>query len=97
MGHRGEKHGAAMAAQQSETSLRARRVVHLTPAQEREADAVRVLYRHVNVPLFVGDGELDYACHQCFQVVCERISPGDLAGIIVRCSCGSVNRVPAVA
>ena len=46
-------------------------------------------------PVFVGDGELDYVCSTCFSVVCQGITRGDLAGVLVRCACGTVNRIPA--
>jgi len=45
-------------------------------------------------PVFIGEGALDYACASCFAVICEGIAPGDLAGIAVRCSCGTVSRIP---
>ena len=46
-------------------------------------------------PVFLGEGELDYVCSKCFRVVCQGISRGDLVGVLVRCACGAVNRVPA--
>ena len=45
-------------------------------------------------PLFVGDGHLNYVCANCFAVLCQGIAPGDLEGIVLRCSCGAINRVP---
>jgi hypothetical protein len=72
----------------------AREMVLLEAAPESARDAVPVLYTRVNVPLFVGDGEIDYACRACDALVCEGIAPGDLAGVVVRCSCGTIGRVP---
>jgi hypothetical protein len=46
-------------------------------------------------PSVVGGGELDYLCPGCLRVLCEGITPGDLAGLTLRCSCGTVGRVPA--
>ncbi len=71
-----------------------RHVVVMEAERESTAEALPVQYRRVNVPLFLGDGELDYACHGCGQVVCQGIAKGDLGGIVVRCACGAVNRVP---
>lgn len=46
------------------------------------------------VPVLVGEDPLDYVCSRCFQVLCEGMRPGALEGLIIRCACGTVNRVP---
>jgi len=61
---------------------------------EGPCDDALPLEGHVDGPVFVGDGELDYVCARCFRVLCEGIARGDLVGIRVRCECGVVNRVP---
>lgn len=46
-------------------------------------------------PLFTGNGLIDYACGGCGAVLCQRMRSGQLAGMVFRCSCGELNRVPA--
>jgi hypothetical protein len=45
-------------------------------------------------PLIDGRGLLDYACGQCDSVLCNGISSGMLPGVVIRCWCGALNRVP---
>lgn len=71
-----------------------RRVVPLDAAPESAADATAVRYTRINVPLFMGVGAIDYACHGCDEIVCEGLDTGDLVGLVVRCGCGAVNRIP---
>jgi hypothetical protein len=77
------------------TAAGSRRIVSLDSAPEAAAEGQPVNYLCVNTPLFLGEGEFDYTCSACRQVVCEGIAAGDLAGVVVRCSCGAVNRIPA--
>jgi hypothetical protein len=51
--------------------------------------------RPKRLPLFSGDGDLDYACDACGEVVCAGMHPGALAGLVLRCRCGAVSVVPA--
>jgi hypothetical protein len=71
----------------------ARRIMSLDAAPAA-ASAARIVYGFVNVPLFMGEGDIDYSCARCHQVVCEGMSDGELAGVVVRCSCGAVNSIP---
>lgn len=71
-----------------------RRVVPLDGAPESAADAVPALSTRLDVPILIGDGSIDYTCTGCGAVVCEGIAAGDLAGLVVRCACGAVGRVP---
>lgn len=58
-------------------------------------ESVAVRYTCLNVPLFLGHGDLDYACNGCGQVVCHGATDGDLLpALVVRCACGVVNRAP---
>jgi len=75
-------------------SVSGRRMVRLELVPGPREDALPVEGEPTG-PVFLGDGELDYVCASCFTLVCAGISQGDLAGILVRCACGSVNRVPA--
>jgi len=52
------------------------------------------LFGTPTTPIFIGEGELNYTCATCCRVLCEGIAPGALAGVIVRCSCGTLNSVP---
>jgi hypothetical protein len=79
----------------AKTAGGARRLRWLDAAPKGAAEAVSVLYRYVNVPLFIGEGDLDYGCPCCHAVVCQGIAAGDLAGVVVSCACGAVNQVPA--
>jgi len=47
-------------------------------------------------PLFTGNGLVDYACGGCAAVLCRRMRSGQLAGMVFRCSCGALNRVPSL-
>jgi hypothetical protein len=59
-------------------------------------DEALPVYGNAKGPLFIGDGDIDYICPKCFVLLCTGIASGDLAGVIVRCMCGTVGRVPVV-
>ncbi len=75
-------------------SASTRRVVRMELVPGGCHDALPVDAPNADGPVFIGEGALDYACASCFAVICEGIAPGDLAGIAVRCSCGTVSRIP---
>jgi predicted RNA-binding Zn-ribbon protein involved in translation (DUF1610 family) len=46
-------------------------------------------------PLFSGSGVIDYACGRCGNVLCRRMKPGQLLGLVFSCGrCQALNRVP---
>jgi hypothetical protein len=71
-----------------------RRAVRMELVPGRCDEALPVQAPNTEGPVFVGEGALDYVCAACFAVLCEGISAGDLTGVLVRCACGAVNRVP---
>jgi predicted RNA-binding Zn-ribbon protein involved in translation (DUF1610 family) len=42
--------------------------------------------------LIVGNGDVNYLCGACQNVICERVQRGQVAGIVFKCpNCGSFN------
>ncbi|HET9598946.1 MAG TPA: hypothetical protein VFP65_25460 [Anaeromyxobacteraceae bacterium] len=62
---------------------------------DEEEDVAIPALRPDRLPLFSGDGPLDYACGRCDEVVCAGMHPGALAGLVLRCRCGAIAAVPA--
>ena len=58
---------------------------------ENARDAVRVGQE----PAFEGRGALDYVCGQCGSVLCAGARPRLFMGVVFRCACGELNRVPS--
>ncbi len=56
---------------------------------------VKVIQAKSSAPIFQGMAEADYLCGSCGTVLCAGIGAGRLAGVVFRCLCGGVNRVPA--
>jgi hypothetical protein len=46
-------------------------------------------------PAFTGNGITDYVCGACNAVLCTRMRSGQLRGMVFRCGCGQLGRVPA--
>jgi hypothetical protein len=46
-------------------------------------------------PVFHGPGPADYLCGACDLVLCEGVGTGLFRGVMFRCACGALNRVPA--
>jgi hypothetical protein len=73
--------------------LRRRVVLAVVPGHVPEA--VPLVPPAAGRPIFSGDGPLDYVCGRCGAVLGAGVHPGALAGLLVRCRCGAVNRTPA--
>jgi hypothetical protein len=55
--------------------------------------SVPVAASRTGAPLFTGNGFVDYTCGGCAAVLCHRMCAGQLAGMVFRCGCGTLNRI----
>ena len=77
------------------TKVETRRLVRMEQVPERPGPARPLGRSQPRGPVFSGDGRLDYVCAECFSVICKDMMPAQLCGLVVRCACGTSNRVPA--
>jgi predicted RNA-binding Zn-ribbon protein involved in translation (DUF1610 family) len=70
------------------------RTLRLLPAPALDGQTLAMAATRSGAPLFTGNGFVDYTCASCGAVLCQRMRTGQLAGLVFRCACGELNRVP---
>ena len=85
-----------------QTNTPVAQVARLNHSRKLQLDRVEQLDRRTvpmgatrsGAPLFTGNGIVDYTCVGCGAVLCQRMRSGQLAGMVLRCACGDLHRVP---
>ena len=73
--------------------LNATRKLQLERVEQLDRRTVPMGATRSGAPLFTGNGVVDYTCVGCGAVLCQRMRSGQLAGMVLRCACGDLNRV----
>ena len=67
---------------------------HLDAVERPCPDAIPLEPPTLPRPFISGEGPIDYRCARCFCVLAAGIAPRDLVGLVLRCGCGELGRVP---
>ena len=84
---------AVMSDERATRSNGARPVLRLEPVSAAWANGFVVSAE--GGPVFRGPGPTDYLCGACDGLLCEGVGSGLFRGVMFRCRCGVLNRVPA--
>ncbi len=79
----------------AEVRVPSKRCVPLALIDQSDCET-KVIEAKAPGPLFEGVAESDYTCGGCGAVLCAGIGAGRLAGVVFRCWCGALNRVPSM-
>lgn len=65
----------------------------IIPEEKTKTESVFVL-TNKGIPLFKGDGNDNYVCGVCNEVICKNITRGQFIGLVFKCSnCEAFNKV----